>query len=173
MAATRTTKKPKNNDSASSTKYQSGYKGTELELKAINTIRTFCADMVQTAGSGHPGAPMGCAPLAYLLWGEVMKYSPSDPTWWNRDRFVLSNGHACALQYALLHIVGYDISLEDCKKLRHLDSRTPGHPENYLTSGKRRSLIPRRIGKPVSVGRFDDNACIMRMKAVVVLPRWP
>jgi len=111
------------------------YKGCALELRCINTIRAFCADMVQKANSGHPGAPMGCAPLAYLLWSEIMSYSPSKPLWKNRDRFVLSNGHACALQYALLHFTGYDVSLNDCMNFRQLKSKTPGHPECFVTPG--------------------------------------
>lgn len=111
------------------------YKGSAFELKCINTIRVFCADMVQKANSGHPGAPMGCAPLAYLLWSEIMNYSPSNPKWKNRDRFVLSNGHACALQYMMLHLTGYDLTLEDCMNFRQLKSKTPGHPESFVTPG--------------------------------------
>jgi transketolase len=112
------------------------YKGDALELKCINTIRAVSADQPEAASSGHPGAPMGCAPMAHLLWGEVMKYSPSDPEWINRDRFVLSNGHACALEYTMLHLTGYDVSLEDLKQFRKLGSKTPGHPECFVTSGK-------------------------------------
>jgi len=79
---------------------------------------------------------MGCAPLAHLLWSEVMKYSPSNPEWWNRDRFVLSNGHACALQYSMLHLTGYGLSMDDLRNFRQMNSVTPGHPENFLTNGK-------------------------------------
>jgi transketolase len=117
------------------------YQGSALELKCINTIRAFCADMVQRANSGHPGAPMGCAPLAYLLWSEIMNYAPSNPDWKNRDRFVLSNGHACALQYTMLHLVGYTVSLEDCMNFRQLNSKTPGHPECFVTPGKRHRIM--------------------------------
>jgi transketolase len=111
------------------------YDGPELELKCINTIRAVSADQPEAANSGHPGAPMGCAPMAHLLWNEVMHYSPSDPMWINRDRFVLSNGHACALQYTMLHLTGYDVSLDDLKHFRKLGSKTPGHPESFVTEG--------------------------------------
>ena len=79
---------------------------------------------------------MGCAPMAHLLWAETMSYAPSDAAWYNRDRFVLSNGHACALQYAMLHLTGYDLSLDDLKQFRQLGSKTPGHPESFVTDGK-------------------------------------
>jgi len=111
------------------------YNGTSLELKCINTIRAVSADQPEAANSGHPGAPMGCAPMAHLLWGEVMKYSSKDPKWISRDRFVLSNGHACALQYTMLHLTGYDLSIEDLKQFRKLGSKTPGHPECFVTEG--------------------------------------
>lgn len=112
------------------------YDGTALELKCVNTIRALGADQPQAANSGHPGAPMGCAPMAHLLWAEVMTYSPSHPDWYNRDRFVLSNGHACALQYAMLHLAGYNLSVEDLKQFRQLGSKTPGHPESFMTEGE-------------------------------------
>lgn len=107
-----------------------------LEERCINTIRVFAADMVQKANSGHPGAPMGLAPAAHVLWSKVMHYNPSNPKWINRDRFVLSNGHACALQYTMLHLTGYDqFDLEQMKLFRQLGSRTPGHPENVEVNG--------------------------------------
>ncbi|CAJ1933191.1 unnamed protein product [Cylindrotheca closterium] len=111
------------------------YKGSELELKCINTIRAVSADQPESAQSGHPGAPMGCAPMAYLLWTELMKYSGKDPKWMGRDRFVLSNGHACALQYTMLHLTGYNMTKEDLSQFRRLGSKTPGHPECFLTEG--------------------------------------
>jgi transketolase len=121
----------------------SSYKGSPLELKCINTVRTLAADMVQKANSGHPGAPMGCAPMAHLLWsaassgGAGRNHSAKSPKWWNRDRFVLSNGHACALQYVMLHLSGYeDCSMEALKNFRQVGSTTPGHPENFCTKGK-------------------------------------
>lgn len=99
------------------------------EQKAINTLRVLSADVVQKANSGHPGAPMGLSPLAYLLWTKVMKYNPKNPKWANRDRFVLSNGHGCALLYSVLHLTGYHFTLDDLKAFRQLHSKTPGHPE--------------------------------------------
>ncbi|KAL9181377.1 hypothetical protein ACHAXT_010182 [Thalassiosira profunda] len=118
------------------------YKGSPLELKCINTVRVLAADMVQKANSGHPGAPMGCAPMAHLLWssaaagGAGRNHSAASPGWWNRDRFVLSNGHACALQYVMLHLSGYeDCSMEQLKNFRQVGSATPGHPENFCTKG--------------------------------------
>lgn len=107
----------------------------DLELKCVNTIRAVSADQPEAANSGHPGAPMGCAPFAYLLWKEFMKYSPKDPKWISRDRFVLSNGHACALQYTMLHLCGYNLTKEDLSKFRKLGSKTPGHPEVFATEG--------------------------------------
>lgn len=107
-----------------------------LELLCVNTIRAVSADQPQAANSGHPGAPMGCAPMAHMLWGEFMKYSGKDPAWINRDRFVLSNGHACALQYTMLHLTGYNITKKDLSLFRKVDSKTPGHPESFATEGE-------------------------------------
>jgi transketolase len=128
------------------------YEGPEFELKCINTIRALSADMPSAANSGHPGAPMGCAPLAHLLWSEVMNYSPSKPNWINRDRFVLSNGHACALQYSMLHLSGYNLSIDDLKKFRQFGSLTPGHPENFATPGIEVSTGPLGQGISNAVG---------------------
>ncbi|KAG0312854.1 Transketolase [Linnemannia gamsii] len=108
---------------------------TEADNKAINTIRVLAADTVFKGNSGHPGAPMGCAPMAHLLFSRYMNYNPKNPKWANRDRFVLSNGHACALQYILLHLTGYPTSMEDLKQFRQLNSKTPGHPESHITTG--------------------------------------
>ena len=107
----------------------------ETDVKAINTIRVLSAEMVQAANSGHPGAPMGCAPLTHVLFSRHLRCNPANPDWINRDRFVLSNGHACALQYSLLHLLGYDVTIEDLKNFRQLDSKTPGHPECHMTPG--------------------------------------
>jgi len=102
----------------------------------INTIRVLSADVVQKANSGHPGAPMGMSPMAHLLWSKFMKYNPANPHWFNRDRFVLSNGHACALQYVMLHLAGYEEwTMDELKRFRQLDSKTPGHPENHIVHG--------------------------------------
>ncbi|RNE97892.1 transketolase 1 [Trypanosoma conorhini] len=115
-----------------------------------NCIRCLAADVVQKANSGHPGAPLGMAPIAYLLWSEVMKYDSKDPAWMDRDRFVLSNGHACVLQYAMLHLSGYAVSMDDLKKFRQLDSCTPGHPERGVTPGIEVTTGP--LGQGVAQG---------------------
>src|SRR4051812_50131630 len=99
-----------------------------LDLLAIDTIRTLSIDGVQKANSGHPGAPMGAAPMAYVLWTRFLRHAPSKPDWPDRDRFVLSAGHASALLYSLLHLTGYDLSLDELKRFRQLGSKTPGHP---------------------------------------------
>lgn len=105
------------------------------EQLCIDTVRVLSADAVQKANSGHPGTPMATAPMGHLLWGKHMRYNPRDPAWPNRDRFVLSAGHACMLQYSFLYLTGYDLSLEDIKNFRQLHSKTPGHPEYGLTPG--------------------------------------
>jgi transketolase len=103
--------------------------------KRINTIRFLAVDAVQKANSGHPGMPLGAAAAAYTLWSRHLQFDPADPQWFNRDRFVLSAGHASALLYALLHLFGYDLTLDDLKAFRQLGSRTPGHPEYHHTAG--------------------------------------
>ncbi|KAJ6953140.1 hypothetical protein NC652_004974 [Populus alba x Populus x berolinensis] len=109
---------------------------TSLVEKSVNTIRFLAIDAVEKANSGHPGLPMGCAPMGHILYDEVMRYNPKNPYWFNRDRFVLSAGHGCMLQYALLHLAGYDsVKEEDLKSFRQWGSRTPGHPENFETPG--------------------------------------
>eukprot|EP01138_Halocafeteria_seosinensis_P012998 gb/GECG01013276.1/.p1 GENE.gb/GECG01013276.1/~~gb/GECG01013276.1/.p1 ORF type:complete len:414 (+),score=46.54 gb/GECG01013276.1/:1-1242(+) len=118
----------------------------------VNTIRVLAGDITTNAKSGHPGAPMGCAPIAHVLWGHVMKYNPKNPQWFNRDRFVLSNGHACALQYTMLHLTGYDMPMEQLKKFRKLGSITAGHPENELHPAIEVSTGPLGQGISNSVG---------------------
>ncbi|KAH7148888.1 Transketolase, thiamine diphosphate binding domain-containing protein [Dactylonectria macrodidyma] len=107
----------------------------ELDTKAINTIRVLAADATFNSNSGHPGAPMGMAPVSHVLFNKFMKFNPKNPKWLNRDRFVLSNGHGCMLQYALLHLFGYDLSIDDLKAFRTVGSKTPGHPEAHDTPG--------------------------------------
>lgn len=107
----------------------------DIDELNIATIRTLAMDMVQAANSGHPGAPMGCAAMAHVLWSRHMKLAPNHIGWPNRDRFVLSNGHASTLLYALLHLNGYPVSLSDLKQFRQMGSITPGHPENHITPG--------------------------------------
>jgi transketolase len=106
-----------------------------IEQLGINTVRVLSADAVQKANSGHPGTPMGLAPIGDVLWTKVMNYNPQDPEWPNRDRFILSAGHACMLQYCFLYLTGYDVSLDDLKNFRQLHSRTAGHPEYGLLPG--------------------------------------
>jgi transketolase len=109
---------------------------TEIaEQRAINTVRILAIDAVEKANSGHPGTPMGLAPVGHVLWTRSMNYNPQNPDWPNRDRFILSAGHACILQYSFLYLTGYDITLEDIKNFRQLHSRTAGHPEYGLLAG--------------------------------------
>jgi transketolase len=124
----------------------------ELQQRAINTIRFLAADAVQRANSGHPGLPMGMASVAYLLWTKHMKYDPEHPQWPNRDRFVLSAGHGSMLLYAMLHLTGYDLPLEELKRFRQLGSKTPGHPEYGLTPGVETTTGPLGQGFANGVG---------------------
>ena len=123
-----------------------------LQHQAINTIRTLAMDAVQAANSGHPGAPMGAAPLAYVLWTRFLRHNPADPAWPDRDRFVLSAGHASMLLYSLLYLTGYDLSLEELKRFRQWGSRTPGHPERGLTPGVEVTTGPLGSGVANAVG---------------------
>ncbi|KAI9664886.1 MAG: Transketolase [Bathelium mastoideum] len=107
----------------------------DVDQLAINTIRTLAVDATFKANSGHPGAPMGMAPVAHVLFNKFMTFNPKNPDYINRDRFVLSNGHGCMLQYALLHLFGYDVPMEQIKRFRQVDSITPGHPEAHDTAG--------------------------------------
>jgi transketolase len=127
-------------------------KQQELELLAINTIRTLSMDAVQKANSGHPGTPMALAPLAYLLFNEYLHYNPRNPDWPNRDRFVLSNGHASMLLYSVLFLTGFGLTLEDLKQFRQWDSKTPGHPEYGLTPGVEVTTGPLGQGVGNAVG---------------------
>ncbi|WP_138500318.1 transketolase [Nostoc sp. PA-18-2419] len=107
-----------------------------LEELCINSIRFLAVDAVEKAKSGHPGLPMGAAPMAFVLWDRFLRFNPKNPKWFNRDRFVLSAGHGSMLQYALLYLYGYDsVSIEDIKQFRQWESKTPGHPENFMTAG--------------------------------------
>ena len=124
----------------------------DVDQLCINTIRLLAADMVQKAGSGHPGLPMGSAAMAYVLWKKILHFNPENPDWFNRDRFVLSAGHGCALQYALLHLTGYDLSMDELKQLRQWGSLTPGHPEYGRTPGIEATTGPLGQGFSNSVG---------------------
>ncbi len=119
---------------------------------AINTLRFLSVDAVQKANSGHPGMPMGCAPIAYTLYAKHMRHNPENPNWVNRDRFILSNGHGSMLLYSILHLCGYKISMEDIKNFRQWDSITPGHPEYHLTPGVETTTGPLGQGFANAVG---------------------
>jgi transketolase len=123
-----------------------------LELRCINTIRTLAIDVVQKANSGHPGLPLGAAPMAYVLWQRHLRHNPIDPHWPNRDRFVLSAGHGSALLYTLLHLTGYDLTMDDLKAFRQWGSRTPGHPEVHCTPGVEATTGPLGQGTANAVG---------------------
>ena len=124
----------------------------EFQKKCINTIRFLAVDGVQKANSGHPGMPMEASDLAYLLWTRNMKYNPGNPAWANRDRFVLSAGHGSMLLYSMLHLTGYDLSLEELKNFRQLDSQTPGHPEYGCAPGVETTTGPLGQGFATGVG---------------------
>ena len=124
----------------------------EIEKLCVNTIRTLAMDAVQKADSGHPGAPMGLAPAAYVLWTKILKHNPKNPCWYDRDRFVLSGGHASMLLYSLLYLTGYDLDLEDIRNFRQWESRTPGHPELGCTTGVETTTGPLGQGFTNAVG---------------------
>lgn len=123
-----------------------------LDALCINTVRTLSMDAVQKANSGHPGTPMALAPVAYVLFDRILRYNPRNPNWVNRDRFVLSNGHASMLLYSMLYLTGYDLSLDDIKQFRQWGSKTPGHPEFGLTAGVETTTGPLGQGVANSVG---------------------
>ncbi len=124
----------------------------DLDVLSVNTIRTLAIDGVQKANSGHPGLPMGTAPMAYVLWTKFLKHNPHNPSWFNRDRFVLSAGHGSMLLYSLLHLTGYDLSLDDLKNFRQLGSKTPGHPEYGHTAGVETTTGPLGQGFATAIG---------------------
>ena len=138
--------------------------GLDIDRLCIDTVRTLSMDAVQKAKSGHPGTPMALAPVAYTLWQDVLRFDPSDPTWPNRDRFILSVGHASMLLYSLLHLSGTRridengpmaeeaVTLDDIKQFRQISSRTPGHPEYSYTSGVETTTGPLGQGVANSVG---------------------
>ncbi|WP_225743776.1 transketolase [Marinilactibacillus sp. Marseille-P9653] len=124
----------------------------KIDELAVNTLRTLSIDAVQKANSGHPGLPMGAAPMAYTLWTKQMKVNPKHSKWFDRDRFILSAGHGSALLYSLLHVSGYDVSIEDVKNFRQIGSKTPGHPEVHMTDGVEATTGPLGQGIANAVG---------------------
>ncbi|MGH9355324.1 MAG: transketolase [Terriglobia bacterium] len=131
---------------------ESALSASELDQLCINTIRFLAVDAVQKANSGHPGLPMGAAAMIYVLWNKFLRFNPRNPHWPGRDRFVLSAGHGCMLLYALLHLTGYDLTLEDIKQFRQWGSKTPGHPEYGHTPGVETTTGPLGQGFATSVG---------------------
>jgi transketolase len=127
-------------------------KGSELDRLCVNTIRMLAVDEVEKAHSGHPGLPLGAAPMAYVLWDRFLRHNPRNPRWFNRDRFILSAGHGCALLYALLHLYGYDMPMEQLKQFRQFGSETPGHPEYNIDRGIEATTGPLGQGFGMGVG---------------------
>src|ERR1700748_1308588 len=124
---------------------------SDIDLLAVNTIRTLSMDAVQQANSGHPGMPMGMAPGAFVLFAEVMRHNPRDPHWPDRDRFVLSAGHGSMLLYSALYLLGYeDMTIDQIKNFRQLDSKTPGHPEHGFAAGVEATTGP--LGQGIANG---------------------
>ncbi len=117
-----------------------------------NAIRFLAIDAVQAANSGHPGMPMGMADIAEVLWNDYLSHNPGNPKWFNRDRFILSNGHGSMLQYALLHLSGYDLPIDELKHFRQLGSKTAGHPENHMIPGVETTTGPLGLGFANAVG---------------------
>ena len=137
----------------------------DLDRLAVNTIKFLAVDAVEKANSGHPGLPMGAADYAYILWARYLKHDPSDPHWPDRDRFVLSAGHGSALLYSLLHLAGYDLSLDELKNFRQWGSKTPGHPESHLTPGVEATTGP--------LGQGFGNGVGMALAAKMAEARFP
>ncbi len=142
----------------------------ERDQRVINALRFLAIDAIERARSGHPGMPMGAAPMAYVLWDRFLQFNPTNPSWPNRDRFVLSAGHGSMLLYALLYLTGFDLNLEDLKNFRQLDSRTPGHPEYGLTPGVEATTGPLGQGFANSVGMALAEA---HLAAVFNRPGFP
>src|SRR6476646_2908426 len=135
----------------SSTSSQANARGrdeAQIRRLSIDTIRGLAMDAVQKANAGHPGTAMALAPLGYVIFKRFLRANPADPQWPDRDRFILSAGHACILQYSLLHLTGYDLTLEDLEQFRQWGSRTPGHPERGLTPGVELATGP--LGQRIS-----------------------
>lgn len=152
-------------DRSPASTFGAGLTGDALEQLAVNTIRTLAMDGVQKANSGHPGLPMGCADIAHVLWTKHLSFDPTDPKWPDRDRFILSAGHGCMLVYALLHLAGYDVSLDDLKQFRQWGSRTPGHPEYGHTPGVETTTGP--------LGQGVGNGVGMALAEAMLRERFP
>ena len=136
-------------------RYARGWWPSDPRTQTIDTIRALAMDAVQKANAGHPGTAMALAPVAYLLYRDVLRHNPADPDWPGRDRFVLSAGHACILQYAALHLAGYDLTLDDLKQFRQWGSRTPGPPRAraHRRASRRRPARSARASRTASAWR--------------------
>lgn len=143
----------------------------EIDALAINTIRTLSIDAIEKANSGHPGLPMGAAPMAYTLWAKYMNHNPKNPEWFNRDRFILSAGHGSMLLYSLLHLSGYDLKMEDIKHFRQWGSKTPGHPEYRYTPGVEATTGPlgQGIGMAVGMAMAERHLAAVYNKKITIL----
>ncbi|MCJ0601941.1 transketolase, partial [Enterococcus cecorum] len=124
----------------------------DIDIQSVAAIRSLVVDSVENAKHGHMGAPLGTAPMGYELFKNHMHFNPKNPKWFNRDRFVLTSGHGSMLQYALLHLCGYDLSIDDLKHFRQIDSKTPGHPEVHHTPGVEATTGPLGQGFSMTVG---------------------
>jgi len=137
--------------------------GSKLDQLCINTIRMLSLDQVQSANAGHPGMPLGASPALYTIFDRFLRFNPRNPAWFDRDRFVLSAGHACAMLYAMLHLAGYDLPLDELRRFRQLGSRTPGHPEAFLTPGVEATSGPLGQGISNAVGMALAEAHLAEM----------
>ena len=137
-----------------------------LEQRAVNTIRALTIDAVEASGDGHPGMPMGAAAMGYTLFTRAMRYNPKNSKWPNRDRYVQSAGHGSMLQYSLLHLAGYDLSMDDLRNYRQWESRTPGHPEYGHTDGVETTTGPLGQGIATAVGMAMAERRAVRMIAL-------
>src|SRR5574337_53137 len=133
------------------------------EQQCVNALRFLAVDMVEQARSGHPGMPLGAAPMAFVLWDRFLRHNPSTPAWVNRDRFILSAGHGSALLYSLLHLTGYDLPLDELKRFRQWGSLTPGHPEFGLTPGVETTTGPLGQGFANGVGMAIAEAHLAKL----------
>lgn len=145
-------------------------KSKNVEAVSENTIRTLAMDAVEKASSGHPGTPRSMAPVAYTIYTKILRHNPDNPTWPDRDRFVLSAGHASMLQYAMLHLTGYDLALEDLENFRQWESRTPEHPEHFMPPGVEPTTGPLGQGFANGIGMAMAKR-FWRALSAILMPR--
>ena len=157
MVKPRTRQPARMRQPVSYTPFRVGPVAMSERLPLANALRALAMDGVQQANSGHPGAPMGMADIAEVLWNDALKHNPGNPHWADRDRFVLSNGHGSMLIYGLLHLTGYDLPIEELKRFRQLHSKTPGHPEYSHTVGVETTTGPRGQGLATAAESGDEG----------------